>query len=272
MEWLSDADVGLMLDFLYTAAEVEGPDPFPEPVVEALRLLMPADRGAGLVEVDGCDPATKDEELTLLSFSELGSSWCYDVHEPWTAELDEACMQYVERDDPIPPVPRFLNRALRFSDVLSAREYHARALYATVERPLGTEDTLRLWFTVPGETVLRRMDFGTARRGGLTDRDVLVLTLLTPHVRRLYHRAAARRTASGHLDGLTAREREILALVAEGQTNTEIARVLWISPHTVRTHLENTFEKLGVRTRSAAVARVFAPARGVEIGARAATE
>jgi len=46
-----------------------------------------------------------------------------------------------------------------------------------------------------------------------------------------------------------------MALVARGQTNKEIARTLWISPGTVRTHLEHIYEKLGVRTRTAAAAR-----------------
>jgi DNA-binding CsgD family transcriptional regulator len=54
---------------------------------------------------------------------------------------------------------------------------------------------------------------------------------------------------------LTAREREILGWVARGKTNPEIARVLWISPGTVRKHLENVYDKLGVHTRTAAAAR-----------------
>jgi DNA-binding CsgD family transcriptional regulator len=53
--------------------------------------------------------------------------------------------------------------------------------------------------------------------------------------------------------GLTAREREILALVAQGHTNAQVAAALWISPATVGKHLENAYSKLGVRTRTAAV-------------------
>jgi DNA-binding CsgD family transcriptional regulator len=53
--------------------------------------------------------------------------------------------------------------------------------------------------------------------------------------------------------GLTNREREILALIAEGRTNAEVATALWISPATVRKHLENAYAKLGVSTRTAAV-------------------
>jgi DNA-binding CsgD family transcriptional regulator len=58
---------------------------------------------------------------------------------------------------------------------------------------------------------------------------------------------------NGHR-GLTPRETEVLGWVASGRTNADIARLLFISPHTVRKHLENIFEKLEVRTRTAAVA------------------
>jgi DNA-binding CsgD family transcriptional regulator len=58
--------------------------------------------------------------------------------------------------------------------------------------------------------------------------------------------------------GLTAREQQVLSWVARGKTNAEVAEVLWLSPGTVRKHLENAFAKLGVRTRTAAVARFLA--------------
>ncbi len=53
--------------------------------------------------------------------------------------------------------------------------------------------------------------------------------------------------------GLTRREREVLELVAERLTNAQIAARLWISCKTVGHHLENTYAKLGVHTRTAAV-------------------
>ncbi len=84
-----------------------------------------------------------------------------------------------------------------------------------------------------------------------------LLELLTPHLFRLHRRAALRRSSAAWPGGLTPREREVLRLVADGQTNREVARSLWISAHTVRSHVENVFEKLGVTSRAAAVARVF---------------
>ena len=53
---------------------------------------------------------------------------------------------------------------------------------------------------------------------------------------------------------LSNREREILALLADGLVNKQIAARLGISPNTVKTHLELLFEKLGVTTRAEAVA------------------
>jgi DNA-binding CsgD family transcriptional regulator len=54
---------------------------------------------------------------------------------------------------------------------------------------------------------------------------------------------------------LTRREQEVLSWVSRGKTNAEVALVLSVSPGTVRKHLENVYAKLGVKTRTAAVAR-----------------
>lgn len=56
---------------------------------------------------------------------------------------------------------------------------------------------------------------------------------------------------------LTAREIEVLAHVAAGRTNREIASALTISQHTVGRHLENVFAKLGVKSRAAATAYAY---------------
>lgn len=56
---------------------------------------------------------------------------------------------------------------------------------------------------------------------------------------------------------LTAREIEVLQLLAFGHTNKDIAEQLFISPDTVKTHLEHIFEKLGISDRTAAVAEAL---------------
>ncbi|MFB8081386.1 MULTISPECIES: LuxR C-terminal-related transcriptional regulator [unclassified Streptomyces] len=58
--------------------------------------------------------------------------------------------------------------------------------------------------------------------------------------------------------GLTAREAEVLRLVAAGGTNKDIARALVISEHTVARHLNNIFAKLGVGSRASATAYAYA--------------
>ncbi len=60
--------------------------------------------------------------------------------------------------------------------------------------------------------------------------------------------------AGGPIDALTDREREVLSLVAAGDTNRQIAAALRISEHTVARHLSNIFDKLGVNSRTAASA------------------
>ena len=57
--------------------------------------------------------------------------------------------------------------------------------------------------------------------------------------------------------GLTAREAEVLRLVAAGKTNRDIAVELVISEHTVARHLQNMFAKLGVSSRAGATAYAF---------------
>ncbi|MFJ5235079.1 response regulator [Kitasatospora sp. NPDC088391] len=58
-------------------------------------------------------------------------------------------------------------------------------------------------------------------------------------------------------DGLTQREVEVLALIAAGLSNAEIAGRLFVSPATVKTHINNLFAKTAVRDRAQAVAYAF---------------
>jgi DNA-binding CsgD family transcriptional regulator len=264
MESLSDGDVRLMLDFLHEASEVDGPDVFTESVVDAFSRLIPADAGSACIVVTGAKPHVAPEARTLLSFSGLASEWCTNLQSPWTEEYEQICRHYIEQD-PIPPRPRYVNRAVRQSDVISRRDRDKLEIHRLIDN--GIEDSLQLWLAAPEDDALRRIQFSSARSGGVSDRDVRVLGLLVPHLARLYRRAAARRGALPTLGLLTAREHEVICLVARGETNRQIARTLWISPNTVRKHLENIFEKLGVTNRTAAASRALGASPACEIGA-----
>ena len=51
---------------------------------------------------------------------------------------------------------------------------------------------------------------------------------------------------------LSIRETEVLRLITEGYTNTQISELLFVSPNTIKTHINNIFNKLGVNDRTQA--------------------
>ncbi|WP_225803537.1 LuxR family transcriptional regulator [Streptomyces sp. NK15101] len=137
------------------------------------------------------------------------------------------------------PALRLLRRAL--AGWLELRvPYEAaqvRMLLAAADRTVGDEEAARL-------------ELGAARA-------VFERLGAAPDTRRaaaLLTRGTRRRLPGG----LTAREAEVLRLVASGGTNRDIARALVISEHTVARHLNNIFAKLGVGSRAAATAYAYA--------------
>jgi DNA-binding CsgD family transcriptional regulator len=120
----------------------------------------------------------------------------------------------------------------------------------------------------PSERLLR--EFFPAMSGGRLPA-ALVEWLESGVTKPLIRRRGERRLTVQQADGallleerhegieLTAREREVLAWVARGKTNPEIARLLCLAPSTVGKHLENIYAKLGVKTRTAAAARFLGP-------------
>jgi DNA-binding NarL/FixJ family response regulator len=76
--------------------------------------------------------------------------------------------------------------------------------------------------------------------------------LLAPEAAGLLVRSGASRDAVHGLGALTGREREVLARIAEGRSNREIARLLRVSEKTVKTHVSSVLAKLGVADRTQA--------------------
>jgi DNA-binding NarL/FixJ family response regulator len=99
-----------------------------------------------------------------------------------------------------------------------------------------------------------RADIAQALRGAATG-----LAVLDPAVHATLLAAAARpagpaRPAERKLpDGLTQREAEILCMIARGMTNPDIAAELFISAHTIKSHINRIFAKTGSADRAAAI-------------------
>jgi DNA-binding CsgD family transcriptional regulator len=146
--------------------------------------------------------------------------------------------------------------AHRISDVVSGPGLHRLDYFREVLAPMGVEHQIRLWLPAPRGVARYLFINRGLDDGDFEDHERDLLDLLGPTL------AASRERWGGAaggpvLDGLTARESEILTLVARGKTNPEIAAELVLSPNTVRKHLENAFQKLGVHTRAEAVAHLF---------------
>jgi DNA-binding NarL/FixJ family response regulator len=69
--------------------------------------------------------------------------------------------------------------------------------------------------------------------------------------------ALSGKVAAAGAGGLTARELQVLGLVAAGETNRAIAADLFVSERTVDRHMSNIFAKLGVSSRAAATAHAY---------------
>jgi two-component system, NarL family, response regulator YdfI len=81
-----------------------------------------------------------------------------------------------------------------------------------------------------------------------------LVTLTREHVAGFGAPVRARTPAPAATETLTPREAEILGMLADGLANKEIAARLGISSHTVKTHVQSVFAKLGAETRAEAVA------------------
>jgi DNA-binding CsgD family transcriptional regulator len=95
----------------------------------------------------------------------------------------------------------------------------------------------------------------TRRRGAIRETVVVKEVLVTSQASGQSPAPFAPNTARQQTLGITARELEILALVARGLSNREIAASLFVSENTVKTHCSRAFDKLGAARRTQAVQR-----------------
>ena len=146
--------------------------------------------------------------------------------------------------EPVPDV-------FRWSDLYTQRELARQPAFAEYFRDEMLHQLSVSFPALPGRT--RRLMLRRADGPDFTAEDATLMEILRPHLFEAYQLVQRRHLVSSTL---TARESEVLDLVARGLRNDEIAAVLVISVATVRKHLEHIFDRTGLRSRSAVVARL----------------
>jgi DNA-binding CsgD family transcriptional regulator len=239
MQRLDAGDLERVGRFVAEVGAIEGDEPFPPAFLAALQRLIPCD-SVTFCELD----RVGERELGMVSFPDAQEEGELAL-DYWEARAEHPICHYHEKTGDW--------RAYRLSDFVEMRRLRSSRIYAEWLRPQHVESLITVGLDSP---LSHTRVFLLARSGGrdFDAADCLVLNVLRPYLAMRYQ--AARRRAEGSVTAgaaLTQRERQILALVAEGKTNARIADELYIARGTVRRHLENAYAKLGVHTRTAAV-------------------
>jgi DNA-binding CsgD family transcriptional regulator len=162
------------------------------------------------------------------------------------------------------PVPR------KISDFLSNRHLRSLGLHAEFFRLFDVNYQMSLVILHAGQQMI-----GIAANRALSDfteRERSCLAALRPHVVQAYRHGlkveairgkfqGGRNPRADAAGGLTQREAEVLHWVAGGKSNDDVARIVGAASATVKKHLENIYDKLGVANRTAASA-VYLRAHG----------
>jgi DNA-binding CsgD family transcriptional regulator len=243
MHRLSRADLERSLELIEEGWSFAGTTAFPPELLADLQRLVPCNS----VRYSELDRVGK-RSLMLTEYPKydgpLPARWYWDVRDEYSPCL------YQDRTLDF--------RATKLSDFVSMRELKRLSIYHDYLHVLGSDHEIYVGLDAPLQHT--KVFLFNRDRCDFTERDRAVLDLLRPHLAAMY-RAAQDRAALASASVppelpaiLTEREREVLALVREGKTNADIAVSLWIAPGTVRRHLENVYAKLGVHSRTAALA------------------
>ena len=244
---VTDRDVQQMLAITRKYAADDGAA-LPWEMLEDLRRLVPCD----LFEASGQDTPSwtffAEQQVTdegQAQAGELGTMASDEDSELYKLFYWDSACSYPDRGD--------ISLAVRESDVESAREKSNGGFFSEMMRPCGIEHEMMLALSAGAPQRTLRLLFFRGPGLDFSARDVAVLTLLRPHLQAAF---VAREQERRGPSVLTGRQREILAYVALGYTNRQIARQLDLSETTVRKHLENIFARLDVTSRTAAIAKV----------------
>ena len=147
----------------------------------------------------------------------------------------------------------------RIDDLVPQEEFRESALYNDYYRAIRIDHAMAVPIHVDQRLLV---SFVFNRRGsGFGDEERDALELIRPHLGNLYRLCAALGRAGwapAQAWQLTPREQDVLRWLSAGKTDRDIGAILAISPRTVHKHLQRIYEKLGVETRTAAVARAHA--------------
>ncbi|WP_433162587.1 response regulator transcription factor [Kribbella sp. CA-247076] len=238
---VTERDLRTMLDVIDRGREAGPDEVYPRELLRALAELIPADDVTFQVsrpldrEFVAYEEVTEEEVDSAPGWEDLF----------WRSYWDsEACSRPQRTGDYV--------SVWKVSDYLSAQRL-ARSTVGEWFRVIGMRSEITVPFPAAGAEDRRLLLFrGTGR--DFSERERLLLRMLRPHLIEV-HRDLERRRAG--IPDLTTRQLELLRLVAEGHSNTQIARRLFVAEGTVRKHLENIYERLGVTSRTAAVATAF---------------
>ena len=240
MATLTHSEIESLLRFVYDASTLERDLAVTREIIQRLRELVPNAEHVAYAELDWERRCTRYYTDGLCAEFDPGGDETY-----WRLHRQHPICDYFDRTGDL--------RTRRMTDLVRTSEWRARELYVDYYRPFQYDMAVR----IPAPAGLTKTFMFRSSRRDFTEHDRLVLDLLRPHLQVIDETFERQRRLALELP-LTRREREILGWVEDGKTNAEIAEILWISPLTVRKHLENAYEKLGVRTRTAAVARLRA--------------
>ena len=250
-----DDPLEAVLPDLYALTSAEG---FPARAMAVTRELIGADKG----DYTEFDPGTGAFRVLV------------DPEPPQLRLLEGARAVYMREHPVLPHYMRTGETGARMiADFLTTTEFRRLGLYGEFFRPIGVEHQLTV--LVADRSASQPAGISLDREQlPFTDQDRRLLDRLQPHL------AAAQRNATRFsqalsgvqrteeipgpqlagravppaavIDRLTARERDVLARIASGQTNAQIARALDISAGTVRKHVEHILARLGAPSRTAA--------------------
>jgi DNA-binding CsgD family transcriptional regulator len=250
LERLGPSDYEAVLDFVRQVHAVRDMATFPRRAIAGIGALI------------ACD---------ILTYNEIDTRQqrAYMVEQP-AGVITNSQVRTFERLAHQHPLIRHYaltreTRPRKISDFLSLAEFRRLDLYQEFFRQV--EVNYQMAVTIPSSTsVVIGIALNRTRRD-FSERDRAVLDVVRPHLAQSYRNVIERATLrertqaaeralwsapAASLASLTSREEEVLVLVAGGKTNLQIAERLSLSPRTVQKHLEHIYDKVGVRSRTAA--------------------